>query len=131
MAPSAGLFRLVYEAGHHVCHQQHHGLSRGVRAAFGLFAQQQGNGSFAENGKGCRSAKRHLDELEQKGYLDSYEYEASQKMIAERDKMNIMLPVMENETILDIFKKDSDSYLYDKMELTNGFCLVARSKGGE
>lgn len=67
--------------------------------------------------KGVPVSKTALDELEQKGYLDSYEYEASQKMIAERDKMNIMLPVMENETILDIFKKDSDSYLYDKMEL--------------
>lgn len=67
--------------------------------------------------KGVPVSKTALEELRKNGYLDSYEYEASQKMIAERDKMNIMIPVMENETILDIFKKDSDSYLYDKMEL--------------
>lgn len=79
--------------------------------------------------KGVPVSKTALDELAQKGYLDSYEYEASRKMIAERDKMNIMIPVMENETVLDIFKKDSDSYLYDKMELMECAKMICEDIG--
>lgn len=65
--------------------------------------------------KGVPASHAALETLEQTGELEGYGYEANVKMVAERDKMNIMLPIMENEELLDAFKSGADEYLYGKV----------------
>ena len=67
--------------------------------------------------KGVPVSKSALEALQEKNLLDGYGYNASQKMLEDRDLMEIMVPAMENEGIVDAFKKGADEYLYGKSSL--------------
>lgn len=65
--------------------------------------------------KGVPVSKSAVNYLEENGYMGSRESEASGKMIQERDGMSIMIPVMENEDVIDAFKSGADEYIYDQV----------------
>lgn len=65
--------------------------------------------------KGVPVSRTAVNYLEENGYLDSRESEASQKMMQERDRMSIMIPVMENEDVIDAFKSGADEYIYNQV----------------
>lgn len=64
--------------------------------------------------KGIPVSKSALNTLVENDVLNGYSYDANQKMLDERDDMNIMIAAMEDESIIDIFKADMDAYVYDK-----------------
>lgn len=67
--------------------------------------------------KGIPVSAAALKTLETSDLLSGHSQEANQKMLDERDSINVFLPIMENEAIIDAFKSNADSYLYDKESL--------------
>lgn len=67
--------------------------------------------------KGIPVSDKAFSTLEKEGLLTGYCAAANDKMMSERDSMAIMLPVMENETVINAFKNGADNYLYDKADL--------------
>lgn len=65
--------------------------------------------------KGVPASRSAVSYLEANGYLESRESEANQKMLKERDRMSIMIPVMENEDVINAFKSGADDYIYDQV----------------
>jgi oligogalacturonide transport system substrate-binding protein len=49
--------------------------------------------------------------------MDKFEAEANQMMLKNRDSLNTFTPELENEDIIDIFKSQSDRYLYNNAGL--------------
>lgn len=62
-------------------------------------------------------SKKAVETLVGADLLSGIDYEANEKMLAERANINIMIPAMEDETIIGIFKDGFDGYVYDKIEL--------------
>lgn len=58
----------------------------------------------------CKDAVKILKENKQ---LDTYGYKANLEMENVKDKMNNMIPTMENTTAIDGFKSIADGYIYD------------------
>lgn len=63
--------------------------------------------------KGVPVSKKAVQYLEENGALDSYGYMAYENMQEEKDILNVMIPIMESEEIIDAFKKNADAYIYD------------------
>lgn len=55
--------------------------------------------------------------LEEEGMMNGYENSANDMMQESRDEMKLMMPVLENENVLDAFKEEADYYLYNKKSL--------------
>ena len=55
--------------------------------------------------------------LEEEGLMNGYEKTANDNMQECQDEMKLMMPVLENEDVLDAFKEEADYYLYDKESL--------------
>jgi oligogalacturonide transport system substrate-binding protein len=72
---------------------------------------------YQQTEKGVPVSSLAVQELESKGLLDGYGYEANQKMLENESAMGIMIPIMENEDIIETFKQDADEYLYEQMSL--------------
>ncbi len=67
--------------------------------------------------KGVPVSKSAVEALQEKNMLTGYGYDANQKMLEDRDLMEIMVPVMENEGLVDALKKGADEYLFGKASL--------------
>jgi oligogalacturonide transport system substrate-binding protein len=68
--------------------------------------------------KGIPVSAAAVEELKENDDLGEYEYAANTKMLDEEDSMNVMIPVMEQDDVLNTFKQTADEYLYDKMNIT-------------
>jgi len=55
--------------------------------------------------------------LEEEKMMNSYEHSAHDNMKEFQDEMELMMPVLENENVLDAFKEEADYYLYHKKSL--------------
>lgn len=64
--------------------------------------------------KGIPVSAHALEAIENEGLLTGYSVEANDQMIAAADSLRVMLPVMEDETLIDSFKANADAYIYDK-----------------
>lgn len=64
--------------------------------------------------KGIPVSKYALSAVEDEGLLTGYSVEANAQMMAADDSLRVMLPVMEDEEIIDAFKSGADLYIYDK-----------------
>jgi len=63
--------------------------------------------------KGVPVSKKALQTLKENNQLDSYGYKAYEKMLEVKDCINIMIPMMESEDLIDTFKSGADTYIYD------------------
>ncbi len=72
---------------------------------------------YQKTEKGVPISASAVNYLKEKGYLNSRETEANDKMLKERNQMDVMLPVMENENVINTFKSEADDYIYDKVSL--------------
>lgn len=68
--------------------------------------------------KGIPVSKSAVAKLESEDALGEYEYSANLKMLEESDIMNVMIPVMEQDEVLDAFKQEADEYIYDKTDVS-------------
>lgn len=62
--------------------------------------------------KGVPAGKTAMETLQKENLIGNYETKAHDKMLKERSRMNILLPIMENEEILNAFKQNADAYIY-------------------
>lgn len=67
--------------------------------------------------KGVPVSHSAYETLDQAKELGTFETEATNKMMEERDGMSVMLPIMENETLIDAFKQGADEYIYGQKSL--------------
>ncbi len=64
--------------------------------------------------KGVPVSNAAVAALNEEGLSESNEYKAIQEMNAHQDELSLIIPNMENESIIDAFKSGADEYLYDK-----------------
>lgn len=62
--------------------------------------------------KGVPVSRKAVRILHQENAIQSYEAAGNNKMIKERKYMKVLQPVMENDDVLNIFKKNADKYIY-------------------
>jgi len=67
--------------------------------------------------KGIPVSKHALNAVEEAGVLKGYSVEANNQMLEAGDALKIMIPAMENDSLIDIFKTNSDAYIYDKVSI--------------
>ena len=67
--------------------------------------------------KGVPVSDAAVEALTGAGLTETNEYKATQEMNEHQQELHIMIPVMENEAVLDIFKSGADEYLYDKQSV--------------
>lgn len=65
--------------------------------------------------KGVPVSAAAIAALNEEGLSETNEYKAVQDMIEHQDEMRLMIPNMENESIIDAFKSGADEYIFDKM----------------
>lgn len=63
--------------------------------------------------KGVPVSKTAVSILVDNNMLTGYGYDSYMQMQNDKALMGIMIPAMENESFLDIFKNDADAYIYD------------------
>ena len=66
--------------------------------------------------KGVPVSKAAVETLKEHDMLQGFEYMAYEKMMEERQDMHLMVPAMENESVIDAFKEGADEYLYGKQD---------------
>ena len=64
--------------------------------------------------KGVPVSDAAVAALNEEGLSESNDYKAVQEMKAHQDELSLIIPNMENESIIDAFKSGADEYLYDK-----------------
>lgn len=62
--------------------------------------------------KGVPVSEYAIDVLMENGMLDTFGYAAYENMQNNKDILNVMIPNMESEAILDAFKQGADAYIY-------------------
>ena len=67
--------------------------------------------------KGIPVSSYALNAIEKEGLLEGYSVDANNQMIEAGDSLKIMIPVMEDDSIIEIFKTNGDAYIYDKATL--------------
>lgn len=67
--------------------------------------------------KGVPISKAAFEYLEQNDRMSSWQTKATDVMNEERDKMTVIIPAMEDETIIDVFKSSCDDYIYGQVTL--------------
>ena len=67
--------------------------------------------------KGVPVSDAAVAALEEEGLSETNEFKAVQEMIEHQDEMNLIIPNMENESIIDAFKMGADEYIFDKMSV--------------
>lgn len=55
--------------------------------------------------------------LEEEALMNGYEQSANDNMQECQEEMKLMMPVLENENVLNAFKEEADYYIYDKKSL--------------
>ncbi len=68
-----------------------------------------------EKGVPVSDAAVHV--LSENGLKETNEYKATEVMTKDQDSLNLMIPNMENEDIIDCFKSGADEYLYGKTQI--------------
>ena len=63
--------------------------------------------------KGVPVSKKAVEILKENDQLNSYGYKAYEQMQTVKEKLNVMIPIMESEDIIDAFKTVADKYIYD------------------
>lgn len=64
--------------------------------------------------KGIPVSTKALMAVEEEGLLEGYSVDANNQMIAAGEALKVMLPVMEDEDLIEVFKAGADRYIYDK-----------------
>ncbi len=64
--------------------------------------------------KGVPVSDAAVKALSGQGLTETNEYKATQEMNEHQQELHIMIPIMENDAVLDAFKSGADEYLYDK-----------------
>ena len=57
--------------------------------------------------------------LKEANKLRGFEYKANVSMMSNRERMGVMIPLMENATVVDTFKKMGDEYIFGRMSLSD------------
>ncbi|MBR0147274.1 MAG: carbohydrate ABC transporter substrate-binding protein [Eubacterium sp.] len=65
--------------------------------------------------KGVPVSDAAVEALKEEGLSETNEYKAVQEMNEHQEELHLIIPNMENESIIDAFKSGADEYLYDKM----------------
>lgn len=65
--------------------------------------------------KGIPVSKTVLNVLVENDILNGMSFDANQKMLDERERLSVMIPIMEDEAIIDVFKEQMDAYAYEKV----------------
>ena len=76
--------------------------------------------------KGVPVSDAAVEALNEEGLSKTNEYMAVSEMNENIDEMNLMIPSMENESIIDAFKSGADEYIFDKMTVEE--CAKATCK---
>ncbi len=66
--------------------------------------------------KGIPVSKNALNALEKEGMFESTEYAATEEMNERLHEMNVIIPNMEKEEVIDAFKSGADEYLFDRTD---------------
>lgn len=74
--------------------------------------------------KGIPVSKSSYDTLVDHDIINENSFLANQKMLDMREKINIMIPEMEDEEIIEIFKAGMDVYVYDKASLEEASNMI-------
>ena len=64
--------------------------------------------------KGVPVSKTAIDVLNEEGLSETNEYKAIQEMNEYQNELYLMVPNIENESIIDVFKSEADEYIFDK-----------------
>ena len=67
--------------------------------------------------KGVPISKNAYNYLESTDKLSTWQTEATEAMQSEMSQMSVMIPMMENETVIDLFKTVTDDYYYEQISL--------------
>ena len=67
--------------------------------------------------KGIPVSIHAIKAIEDAGLLEGYSVDANNQMVEAGDSLTIMIPAMEDDSIIDIFKTNADSYIYEKVTL--------------
>lgn len=63
--------------------------------------------------KGVPVSKKAIETLKEHDQVEGFGYEAYEEMNRIKDTINVMIPVMENDDMNNVFKDNADAYLYD------------------
>ncbi len=66
--------------------------------------------------KGIPVSIRAVETLQENDALESIEQEATKRMNAKKEELNAIMPAMEDEDILAVFKTESDAYIFDQKD---------------
>ena len=61
--------------------------------------------------KGVPASKAAIETLKAEGKLEGIDYKATELMLAHQDEMELMNPILENQTVLDTFFQESKYYI--------------------
>ena len=84
--------------------------------------------------KGVPVSDSAVKALTGQGLTETNEYKATQEMNEHQQELHIMIPIMENDAVLDVFKSGADEYLYDKQsadECAAAICAGIRELAAE
>ena len=76
--------------------------------------------------KGVPVSDAAIQALSGEGLKESNEYKASQEMTEHQEEYHKMIPIMENEPVLDAFKSGADEYLYNKQSSAEAAKAICR-----
>jgi oligogalacturonide transport system substrate-binding protein len=68
--------------------------------------------------KGVPANQNARSVLREAGKLKGFEYQANINMMNDRSRVEVMVPLMENADLIDVFKKYGDEYLFGRQELS-------------
>ncbi len=76
-----------------------------------------------------------IETLSKEGLEDTNEYKATEAMRALSDEVEMIVPELENEAVIDAFKTDADEFLFDKQSAEECAAqirtdIIAVTKGG-
>ena len=74
--------------------------------------------------KGIPVSKYALEAIKEDGQLEGYSVDANNQMIEAGDSLKIMVPAMEDDAIIELFKTSCDAYIYDKATLEETAQLI-------
>ncbi len=70
--------------------------------------------SLQKTEKGVPVSDAAISVLNEEGLSETNEYKAVQEMNEYQDELHLIVPNIENESIIDVFKTEADEYIYDK-----------------
>lgn len=72
--------------------------------------------SLAGTEKGVPVSSKAVEVLSENGLSETNEYIATEEINKRADEINIIIPNIEKEAIIEAFKQNADEYLYDRMD---------------